>query len=72
MENQTNVVSDFNEMVAREQKRLKEKNASDSISAIDDLYNELLKKGLIKKRGYTLRGIEDIHLWRGPKLNGYK
>ena len=72
MENQTNVVSDFNEMIAREQKRLKEKNTYDRFSAIDDLYNELLEKGLIKKRGYTLRGIEDYHLWWGPKLNGYK
>jgi hypothetical protein len=65
MENQTSIVSECLEMVAREEKRLKENNTFKRYAAIDDLYNELLEKGLIKERGYTLRGIEDYHLWRG-------
>jgi hypothetical protein len=72
MENQTNIVADFKEMVDREQKRLKEKKAKSRLSEANGIYNKLLEKGLIKKRGFTLRGIEDYHLWRGPKLNGYK
>ena len=28
----------------------------------DELYNSLLAKGVIKRRGYTLRGIEDSNL----------
>jgi len=30
----------------------------------NETYNKLLDKGIIKKRGYTLRGIEDVHLFR--------
>jgi hypothetical protein len=26
-------------------------------------YNSLINRGLIRKRGYTLRGIEDTHLY---------
>jgi hypothetical protein len=29
----------------------------------NEKYNTLVSKGLIKKRGYTLRGIEDTHLF---------
>ena len=70
MENQTNIISDFKEMIAREERRLKENNTYDRLAAVNDLYNEWLEKGLIKKRGFTLRGIEDWHLLR-VRPNGY-
>jgi hypothetical protein len=70
MENQTNIISEFNEMIAREEKRLKEKNIYKRLAAVNDLYNEWLEKGLIKKRGYTLRTIDDWHLLR-VRINGY-
>ena len=70
MENQSNIISDFKEMVAREEKRLKEKNTYDRLVVANDFYNKLLEKGLIKKRGFTLRGIEDVHLLR-VRPNGY-
>lgn len=72
MENQTNIVAMYLEMVAMEQKRLKEKNTYKRYVDIEDLYNEWVEKGLIKERGYTLRTIDDWHLWRGPRLNGNK
>ncbi len=34
-----------------------------NLSKANDTYNKLLKEGLIKKRGFTLRGIEDAHLF---------
>lgn len=39
-------------------------NENNNLSKINDTYNKLVEKGLIKKRGYTLRGIEDAHLLR--------
>lgn len=37
-------------------------NKPTNLIKANDTYNKLLKNGVIKKRGYTLRGIEDIHL----------
>lgn len=34
------------------------------LAKANEAYNRLLDKGVIKKRGYTLRGIEDAHLFR--------
>jgi len=34
-----------------------------SLSKANDAYNKMIKDGIIKKRGYTLRGIEDAHLY---------
>ena len=42
-----------------------------SLKQANDLYNKLLDEGVIKKRGYTLRGIEDAHLFNA-RLNNYK
>ncbi len=39
------------------------------LTKANDAYNNLVNKGLLKKRGYTLRGIEDAHLFR-MKFNG--
>lgn len=40
----------------------------DSIVKADQLYKMLLESGLIEKKGYNLRGIEDVHLFR-PSIN---
>ncbi len=43
----------------------KTKNAnSDNILKADQLYKMLLESGLIEKKGFNLRGIEDVHLFR--------
>ena len=51
------------------------KEAPKKVGSIDLLkaneeYNKLVNEGVIKKRGYTLRGIEDVHLFN-VSLNGY-
>jgi hypothetical protein len=45
----------------------KNRNKYDSIShkkvaIANEKYNTLISSGIVEKRGYTLRGIEDIHL----------
>ena len=35
-----------------------------NLSAANDIFNKLVKNGTIRKRGYTLRGIEDYQLFR--------
>jgi hypothetical protein len=60
-----NLVEQFQEILQREREKRKEKKPNDLLAA-RELYNELLKKGWIKKRGYTLRGIEDVHVPRLP------
>jgi hypothetical protein len=42
---------------------------SKKIILADKKYNELLNEGFVKKRGYTLRGIEDVHLLQF-RING--
>lgn len=34
------------------------------LSKANDKYNKLISDGITRKRGFTLRGIEDIHLLR--------
>jgi hypothetical protein len=47
------------------QRIFKEKDLSlSSLVKANDKYNDFINRGVIKKRGYTLRGIEDIHLLR--------
>ena len=70
MENHSNIISSLKEVIAKEEKRLKEKKTTDRLISVNNLYNKLLEQGLIKKRGYTLRGIEDMHLLN-VRLNGY-
>jgi hypothetical protein len=51
----------------------KEKDTSDSfllLKEANDKYNLLVKSGVIKKRGYTLKGIEDTFSFN-ISLNGY-
>jgi hypothetical protein len=38
------------------------------LSIANDKYNKLVSTGLVKKRGFTLRGIEDMHLFH-VKIN---
>lgn len=70
MEHQTNIIATYLEMIAKEERRLKEKSSFKRYAEVEELYNEWIEKGLIKERGYTLRTIDDWHLWRGPRLNG--
>lgn len=35
---------------------------SQKVARAHEASNKLVEKGILEKRGYTLRGIEDIHL----------
>lgn len=57
-----NISEDFQDIFLG--KDFPKKDKITSLSKANDTYNKLLNKGTIKKRGYTLRGIEDSHLLR--------
>lgn len=39
-------------------------NDNDNIVKADQLYKMLVESGIIEKKGFNLRGIEDVHLFR--------
>jgi hypothetical protein len=61
---QKKVASELEKLVEEYTKALIEKPDARTLLDANEHYNELVKKGLVKKRGYTLRGIEDNHLFR--------
>jgi hypothetical protein len=56
------LVEQFQEILQREKDKRTAGKSKDLLAGFEELYKELLEKGWIKKRGYTLRGIEDMHL----------
>lgn len=54
-----NLTEQFEKLI--QDKDLKTQSDNRLIEA-NELYNKWVKDGVIKPRGYTLRGIEDIHL----------
>lgn len=48
-------------LLAANKNKFDSKMAS-KISSADAAYNKLVAAGIVTKKGYTLRGIEDIHL----------
>lgn len=72
MELQTDLISKFEEVLKKENNGKKTEIVNDKqLLLANEFYNKLLKTGVFKERGITLRGIEDIHLFN-VKLNGYK
>jgi tRNA splicing endonuclease len=59
--NEKTLVEQFQEILQKEREKRQEKKPNDLLRAYE-LYHDLLKRGWIKKRGYTLRGIEDVHV----------
>lgn len=45
-------------------KKSPHKGYSEEITAVNDHYNKMVKDGLIKKKEYNLRGINDDHILR--------
>ena len=56
------IVSELEEILKSKNIENKDKKAHNNLAKINDRYNQLIKNGTLKKRGYTLRGIEDTHL----------
>lgn len=40
-----------------------------SLDKANDLYNDLIDRGIIKKRGYTLKGIDESSVFNIPNNN---
>ena len=60
MPKQQNIVIELENLIKKEEK----KDDDLKLNVANELYNRLVKEGTIKKRGYTLRGIEDYKLIR--------
>lgn len=56
------IVSEL-EKVLREREDSKENKANEDLNRANDFYNKMIQDGVMKKRGYTLRGIDDSHLY---------
>jgi hypothetical protein len=61
MSNNGSISSKLSEVINSNDKKF-DTDSFKSLSTANEKYNNLLKTGTIKKRGYTLRGIEDTHL----------
>jgi hypothetical protein len=57
-----NLVSELEQILKIKNAEKKSSNAYSRLDKINDKYNKMVKNGSLKKRGYTLRGIEDTHL----------
>jgi hypothetical protein len=63
MANKKNIALELRTVIGDNQDKFKTESFK-KLSQANDKYNSLVKSGTIKKRGYTLRGIEDSHLYR--------
>jgi len=70
MNNESKIISELKEVFQKEKQKLDKKQSNQRLISANDFYNNLIERGIIKKRGYTLRGIEDSHLFN-VKLNDY-
>ena len=61
MANSTNIIKEVVELVRKNESQQLSGNAR-KLALADELFNKLVERGLLEKRGFTLRGIEDIHL----------
>ena len=69
MTSKKDIVTELKSVIRKEESKA---TADKKLSAANDFYNKLLKSGTIKKRGYTLRGIEDYQLFRNSIANFQK
>jgi len=67
MEEESKLVREFKKVIGKQEGRFK-KTEKASLSTANNYYNKLIENGVMKKRGFTLRGIEDAHLFN-VKLN---
>jgi len=69
MENNKSIVDQLSLVIQQESSKLKKDDVHSALERANDLYNDLVKQGVIKKRGYTLKGAEDNHLFQMPLNN---
>ncbi|MBO9572151.1 MAG: hypothetical protein J7497_08080 [Chitinophagaceae bacterium] len=62
MEKKTSSVSELVKVLDDVEKANKDNKDFNNLKQANDFYNKMLSEGIIKKRGNTLRGIEQAHL----------
>lgn len=60
---QNSLVTELEDVLKKNEILNKEVAIKQDLVKANDLYNKLLHDGLIKKRGNTLRSIDDSHLY---------
>jgi hypothetical protein len=70
MEEISKIVTELNDVIKKEEAKQHGTKNNDSLLVANDYYNKLIENGMVKKRGFTLRGIEDTHLFN-VRLNNY-
>jgi len=68
MESKETIVQQLERAIERTERDIAVERSYIALKEANDLYNKLLENGIAKKRGFTLRGIEDSHLFH-TKLN---
>lgn len=70
MTEKKDIVTELQLVIKKEQAKVAENN--NKLAAANELYNKLLRQGIIKKRSNTLRSIDDYKLFRNSLGNLYK
>lgn len=58
------ITREFEKAVKKKERELEGDRSYLALKEANDFYNKLLEDGIAKKRGFTLRGIEDSHLFQ--------
>lgn len=69
MKTSNSLVSKLEDLLKQVEISSQDHSSFNKLNKANDHYNNLVKTGVIKKRGFTLRGIEDVHLLNGFKLS---
>ncbi|RXK50772.1 hypothetical protein [Aquirufa rosea] len=64
MKTELSIVAQFELLIEKERDTLIKRQSFQKLNEANNRHNHLIETGVIKKRGYTLRGIEDVHLYR--------
>ncbi|HWK59136.1 MAG TPA: hypothetical protein VNQ80_17460 [Parapedobacter sp.] len=70
MESKETIVQQLEKAIELTEKEIATQRSYIALREANDLYNKLLEDGVAKRRGFTLRGIEDSHLFH-TKLNSH-
>lgn len=62
MGEESKLIKEFQKVISQQEGKF-QKGENVDLSKANNYYNKLIKNGVIKRRGFTLRGIEDAHLF---------
>jgi len=64
MEPKESIVTQLEKILKEQEKENSKNETYSSLNRANDFYNKMIDQGITKKRGFTLRGIEDNHLFQ--------